>query len=74
MAVRLVVMPMFAVTFSSGMSGICVGTHDGVTDLPAVHVEDKETLGSAEVLRNRHAIYGSYRYLHGTLLLKSLRE
>jgi hypothetical protein len=74
MTVRLIAMPRFAITLAFGMGRVRIGTHGGFTDLFAIDIKDDEALGSPKVMRNRYAIYGSYRYLHGTLLIKSLLQ
>jgi hypothetical protein len=76
MTVRLVAVGCFAfaLALALGMGCVGIGTQGGVPDLLAVDVEDDKTLGSAKVMRNRHAIDGSYRYLHVILLQYSLLQ
>jgi hypothetical protein len=49
-AVRLVVMPMFAITLAFGVGGECVGAHRAITNFVAVDIEDDEALGSAKMV------------------------
>lgn len=49
-AMRLVVMPMLAITFALGVGRECVGTNRAVANVFAIHLEDDETLGSAKMV------------------------
>ena len=64
MAVRLVMMPMFAIAFAFCVGGISVGANRAVANVFAIHVEDDETLRSAKMVRNGHAVSGSDCDLH----------
>jgi hypothetical protein len=62
--VRLVVMPMPAITIAPGVGRKRVGPNRTVANVLPVNFEDDETLGSAEMVRDRYAVRGSNCYLH----------
>jgi hypothetical protein len=50
MAMRLVMMSMFAFTLSLGVGGECVGPYRAVADVLAVDVKNDEALGSTKMV------------------------
>ena len=49
-AVRLVMMPMFAVTFALGVGRVRVGPNRAIANVFAIDIEDDEALGSAKMM------------------------
>jgi hypothetical protein len=72
-AVRLVMMPVLAITIALGVGRKCVGTNRAIANVLTVNVENEEALRSAEMMRDGYTVCGSNCYLHANSFQVDLR-